>query len=130
MCCAEKIGIGALHRKHPDAAGVVVQWTYIKATHARFGKIFAEFGTRFLTVTVDFVAVLADVHDLFRQGSPLQDFIERGDFGRVGVDLRESGHSAQLEAAVLFKNNRGALVRNNRLRGVDDGLQHALQIQG
>src|SRR5258708_23890740 len=125
----QKIGVATFHGEHADAARLVIQRPGVKAAHSRIGEVSLEFGARFFAVAVNVLAMLADVNDLLGQSRPLQNFVERGDVRRVGVDLGETRDRAELEAATLLENDRRALIWDDRLRRVDDGLWHALQIE-
>src|SRR6202142_1552441 len=45
------------------------------------------------------------------------------------MDLAQARDRAQLEPAVPLQNDRRALIRNHSLWRVDDGLEHALQVE-
>src|SRR5437899_4321121 len=130
MVGAKKIRIAAFHGEHADTAGVVIQRPGVEPAHSRVGEVFLKFGPSFLALAVNDLVMLADVDNFLGKGRPLEDFVEWSDVWRVGIDLSEAGDGAEFEAAALLQSNGGTLVRDHRLRGVDDGLEHALQIQG
>ena len=125
---AKKIRIAAFHGEHADTAGVVIQRPGVEPAHSRLGEVFLKFGPSFLALAVNDLVMLADVDNFLGKGRPLEDFVEWSDVWRVGIDLSEAGDGAEFEAAALLQSNGGTLVRDHRLRGVDDGLEHALQI--
>ncbi len=88
-----------------------------------------ELGSGFFPRGINFVAVLPNVHHFFREHRPAKEIVERGDVGSPGIDLRDAGNSAEFVFSTVLKGDGGALVGNDRLRRVDNGLQDPFQVQ-
>ena len=130
MSRREKVWVRTFKAEHAHAAGVIAQREGVKTPHAGSLEVGVKLGSRFRPSVLDFVAVLADVYDFFRQHRPPQDVIEGRDIGGIGIDLRQPGDRGQFVPPVLLESDSCALVRDHGLRRIDDGLQDAVQVEG
>ena len=125
----KKIGISAFQTKDTHAAGVVAKGHGVKGPAPGLVKISFKLRAGLFALGIHFFADLTHVNHFFGESRPLQNFIQWSDVRRIRVHLRDATHGAEFESSAPLQGNGGTIIRNHRLRRVDDGLQHAFQIQ-